>query len=95
MVEIVVKARRTRWKLVNVRGKGTSWVWEPMETCQDTELVERFGVLPLLQLIFFTVNDLTGTHHSLDTRVTLIPEVEIVVKADGVETCEGVHGKIG
>ena len=61
-----------------------------METCQDTELVERFGVLPLLQLIYFTVNDLTGTHHSLDTGVTLTPEVEIVVKAYGVETCEGV-----
>ena len=26
-----------------------------METCQDTELVERFGVLPLLQLTYFMV----------------------------------------
>ena len=84
---------------MNVRGKGTSWAWEAMETCQDTELVERFGVFALLQLTYFTVNDLTGTRHSqslaLTREVTLIPEVEIVVKVDGVETCEGVHGKIG
>ena len=66
-----------------------------METSQDTELVERFGVLPLLQLTYFTVNPLTSFHpvrlyHNLNFWYQGNSRVKAMVGTGKV-----IHGKKG